>query len=203
MELAKLPINIFDFVVVGVLILGILRGRKHGMSEELTRLLKWLAVVLGCGFLYRPIGEWAARSSPFSLLACFMFVYAALALLILGMFGLLRQQLGGKLVGSDIFGRAEYYLGMSSGFVRLGCMLLAVLALLNARYFSPMEVRAMEKKENELYGKNYFPNWHTTQDIVFRRSLTGPWIHDHLGFLLITPTQPEIKELHQKEANLP
>jgi methylphosphotriester-DNA--protein-cysteine methyltransferase len=35
------------------------------------------------------------------------------------------------------------------------------------------------------------------------KSLTGPWIKQNLGFLLIKPTEPEDKQLHQKEAVLP
>jgi uncharacterized membrane protein required for colicin V production len=203
LSLDKLPINVFDFVVLATLLAGLLRGRKHGMSEELMGLLKWLAVVAGCAFVYEPVGQWFAKSSPFSLLASFLIVYIAAALLILGIFALFKHQTGGKLVGSDIFGRAEYYLGMGSGVVRLSCMLLAFLALLNARSFSPMEVRAMEKFQDDLYGSNYFPTWHTAQAVVFERSLSGAWIKDHLSFLLIKPTVPEDKQFHQKEANLP
>jgi uncharacterized membrane protein required for colicin V production len=203
LSLDKLPINVFDFVVLATLLIGLLRGRKHGMSEELMGLLKWLAVVAGCAFVYEPAGEWFAKSSPFSLLASFLMVYIAAAMLILGFFALFKHQIGGKLLGSDIFGRAEYYLGMGSGVVRLSCMLLAFLALLNARYFSPMEVRAMEKFQDDLYGSNYFPTWHTAQAVVFEKSISGPWIREHLSFLLIKPTQPEDKQFHQKEANLP
>ena len=203
MSLDKLPINVFDFAVAAILVTGLLRGRKHGMSEELTGLVKWLAVVIGCALVYEPAGQWFANSSPFSLLASFMMVYIAMALLILGLFALVKNRLGGKLVGSDIFGRTEYYLGMASGVVRVSCVLIAFLALLNARYFSPMEVRAMEKYQDDLYGSNYFPTWHTAQAMVFERSLSGPWIRDHLSFLLIKPTQPEDKQFHQKEANLP
>jgi uncharacterized membrane protein required for colicin V production len=203
MGLDSLPINAFDCLVLATLVIGLLRGRKHGMSEELMGLLKWLAVVIGCAMVYEPAGQWFANSSPFSLLASFMMVYIAGALLILGVFALCKYRLGGKLVGSDIFGRTEYYLGMASGVVRLSCMLLAFLALLNARYFSPTEVRAMEKFQDDMYGSNYFPTWHTAQAVVFERSLSGPWIKEHLGFLLIKPTQPEDKTFHQKEANLP
>ncbi len=203
MSLHTLPLNVFDCVLVAVLALGLLRGRKHGMSEELTHLVKWLAVVVGCGFIYEPIGSWVAQSSPFSLLASFLAAYAVGALLILGGFALFKHQFGGKLIGSDIFGRSEYYLGMGSGVVRFGCMLLAVLALLNARYFSPTEVRAMERFQNDVYGSNFFPTWHTAQQIVFEESVAGPWIRQHFGFLLIKPTQPEEKQYHQKEVNLP
>jgi uncharacterized membrane protein required for colicin V production len=203
MDLDKLPINAFDLVVLVTIVIGIMRGRKHGMSEELIGLVKWLAVVIGCAFIYEPAGQWFAQSSPFSLLASFLLVYIAAALLILSLFALCKYRLGGKLVGSDIFGRAEYYLGMGSGIVRLSCILLAFLALLNARYFSPMEVRAMQKFQDDVYGSNYFPTWHTAQEVVFERSMSGPWIRDHLGFLLIKPTQPEDKSFHQKEASLP
>ena len=123
--------------------------------------------------------------------------------MILGIFALLKNQLGGKLVGSDIFGRSEYYLGMGSGFVRFGCMTVAALALLNATYISPAQVHAMERFQNDMYGSNYFPTLHTAQAVVFENSLTGGWIRDHLGFLLIKPTAPEDKSLHQKEASLP
>ena len=203
MSFDKLPINAFDFAVLAILVVGLLRGRKHGMSEELTGLIKWLAIVIVCAFTYEPAGQWFASSSPFSLLASFMMVYLTLALVILGVFALAKDRIGGKLVGSDIFGRAEYYLGMASGMVRVSCVLIAFLALLNARYFSPVEVRAMEKYQDDLYGSNYFPTWHTAQAVVFEQSVSGPWIKDHLGFLLIKPTQPEDKQLHQKEANLP
>jgi uncharacterized membrane protein required for colicin V production len=203
MGLDKLPINAFDLIVLATITFGLLRGRKHGMSEELMGLLKWLAIVLGCALIYEPAGEWFAKSSPFSLLASFLMVYIVGALLILGVFALCKDRIGGKLVGSDIFGRAEYYLGMGSGVVRLSCMLLAFLALLNARYFSPMEVRAMQKFQDDVYGSNYFPTWHTAQAVVFEQSLSGPWIKEHLGFLLIKPTEPEDKQYHQKEANLP
>src|SRR5689334_12105436 len=104
MSLDKLPINAFDCVVLAVLVLGIMRGRKHGMSEELIGLVKWLVVVLACAFLYEPAGQWFASTSPFSLLASFIMVYIAAALFILSFFAFCKNRLGGKLVGSDIFG---------------------------------------------------------------------------------------------------
>jgi len=203
MDLDKLPINAFDCVVLATLVVGIMRGRKHGMSEELIGLVTWMAVVIVCAMVYEPAGQWFAQSSPFSLLASFLLVYISGALLILSFFAFCKYRIGGKLIGSDIFGRAEYYLGMGSGVVRLSCMLLAFLALLNARYFSPMEVRAMQKFQDDVYGSNYFPTWHTAQEVVFEKSFSGAWIKQHLSFLLIKPTQPEDKEFHQKEANLP
>ncbi len=92
---------------------------------------------------------------------------------------------------------------MGSGLVRCGCMLLAALALLNARYFSPREVQAMVAFQNDVYGANYFPTLHNVQEVVFQDSFAGSWVKANLGFLLIRPTRPENKEFHQKEAALP
>jgi uncharacterized membrane protein required for colicin V production len=203
MNLDTLPVNAFDLGLVLVLAVGIARGRKHGMSEELLGLIKWLALLFGCAFIYEPAGKLIAQSSPFSLLSSYLMAYAGGALVILVLFALVKRTLGGKLVGSDIFGRSEYYLGMGSGLMRFACMLLIGLAVLNARYFSPMEVRAREKAQNEVLGSNFFPGLQSVQSVVFDKSLAGPWIKEHLDFLLIKPTEPENKEFHQREAVLP
>ena len=139
----------------------------------------------------------------FGRLSCYLLAYVGGALLVLLLFAGIKRALGGKLLGSDIFGRAEYYLGMGAGLVRFSCILLAALALLNARYFTPMEVRAMEKFQDDVYGSNFFPTLHSLQTTVFDKSLTGQWIKKNLGFLLIKPTEPEKKELHQKEVVIP
>jgi len=202
--LDQLPINAFDIVVIVALGLGIFQGRKHGMSEELLSLARWLAIVFGCAALYQPGGELIAQfTNVFGRLACYLMAYVAGVVLCFLLFAGIKRVLRGKLLGSDIFGRSEYYLGMGSGLVRLSCILLAALALLNARYFSPTEVKAMEKFQDDVYGSNFFPTLHTVQSTVFDRSLTGPWIKQNLGFLLIKPTEPEHKELHQKEFAFP
>ncbi len=204
MSLNQLPINLFDAVLIIVLGIGLYEGRKHGMSEELLRLLKWLAIVFGCAVIYEPVGRMLGQfTSLFGRLSCYVLAYVGGAVLVVLLFAGIKRLLGGKLVGSDAFGRAEYYLGMGSGVVRLSCILLAALALLNARYFSPTEVRAMEQFQDEVYGSNFFPTLHTVQASVFDKSLTGPWIKRYLGFLFIKPTEPEDKRLHQREAFVP
>src|SRR5258707_14799385 len=110
MSLDKLPINLFDFLLAGVLLGGILRGRKIGMSGELLPLFKWLAILVGCSMVYQPAGDYLAQSTGiFSLLACYLLAYVGSALIILMLFSAINKGFGGKLVGSDIFGRAEYY----------------------------------------------------------------------------------------------
>lgn len=203
MSLDKLPFNAFDLVLVAVLLIGLFRGRRHGMSEELLLLVKWLAILFGCAFLYEPVGNWFASASPFSLLTAYLIVYVTVALLIFGLFALIKRGLGGKLLGSDIFGQAEYYLGMGSGLVRYACILLAALALLNARLFTAKEVQMDLAYQKDLYGSDFFPGLHSVQETVFQKSLTGPYIQQYCSFLLIRPTVPQNKDLHQREASLP
>jgi uncharacterized membrane protein required for colicin V production len=204
LTLDSLPINLFDVLVLAVLTAGIVRGRKHGMSEELISLLQWVAILLGCAALYEQGAQMFGEFSRlFSQLTRYLMAYAAAALLIVIVFAGFKRLCRGKLLGSDTFGRSEYYLGMASGFVRFGCMLLVGLALLNARYFSPTEVRALERYNEDVYGKEYWPSLHTIQEVVFEKSVTGPLIKQHLGFLLIKPTAPEDKQLHQKEFVFP
>ena len=202
MSLDKLPVNLFDFALVAVLVVGVLRGRKHGMSEELLSLLKWLAILVVGALVYEPLGKLFAGST-FSLVASYVMAYIAVGLLVLILFAGIKRGLGGKLLGSDIFGKAEYYLGMGSGLVRFTCMLLVALALLNARYFSPEEVKAMENFQNDVYGSNFFPGLHSAQSVVFEQSLMGPWIKENLAFLLIKPTAPQDMAFKQKEFQFP
>jgi hypothetical protein len=50
---------------------------------------------------------------------------------------------------------------MGAGLLRFSCILLALLALLNARLYSDAEIRAMDKFQKDEYGSNYFPGLQT------------------------------------------
>jgi uncharacterized membrane protein required for colicin V production len=203
MSLDQLPFNFFDFVLAAVLVMGVLRGRKNGMSEELLSLLMWLTILFLGAIVYEPAGKFLHDTSPFSLLSSYVMVYIASCLLVWGVFLLIKRGLGGKLLGSDLFGKAEYYLGMASGLVRVCCMMLTALALLNARFFSAAEIKSMEAFQNDVYGSNFFPGLHSLQSSVFERSLTGPWIKENLGFFLIKSTEPDTTKFKQKEFQMP
>ena len=204
MSLSQLPVNFFDLAVIVALTVGLFQGRKHGMSEELLSLFKWIAIPLVCAVAYEPGAELIMRfSNMFSRLTCYLMAYVGEAVMIFLLFAGIKRVFSGKLVGSDIFGRAEYYLGMGSGLVRVSCVLLTALALLNARYFSPAEIKAIEKNDLDVYGSNFFPGLNSIQATVFNQSLMGPWIKDYLGFLLIKPTEPERTPTRQKDAGFP
>jgi len=205
LSLDKLPINLFDLLLVITLVFGIHQGRKHGMSGELLRLLQWLAILFGCSFAYEPLGDFINHSTDFfTPLAAYITAYIIIAALILLLFIGVRRALGEKLIGSDIFGHTEFYLGMGSGLIRFVCILLAVLALMNARAYTAAEVKANLKFQNDVYGSNFFPTFQTVQSSIFEKSLTGPYIRQYLGFLLIKPTHPpQSQQYHQLDAFAP
>jgi len=171
------------------------------MSLELLDLAKWLSVLFGCSAAYRSLGETiAAMTQGLSLLSCYLIAYVGEGLLIILLFTVIKRLVGGKLVGSDIFGHSEYYLGMVSGVVRYGCVLLTLLALLIARYFNKAEIRLMAQTQQEIFGSDLFPTLRTVQTMVFDESLTGPLIKRNLGFLLIKPTPPGNRDIHLRRA---
>ncbi len=199
----QVPINWFDALVVVVIVLGFYRGRKRGMSEECLTMLMWLTIMVVCAFVYEPLGTMIADASVFSKLSGFLMAYIGAGILISAFFLWLKKGLGGKLASADTFGNSEFVLGMMAGVVRFTCILIACLALLNARSYSNAEVQAEVKYQNDVYGSTFFPTLHDVQSQVFEKSFIGPYIRQYLGILLIKPTPPEKKELKQKEVAYP
>jgi uncharacterized membrane protein required for colicin V production len=176
----------FDLVVVAVLLAGILRGRKRGMSQELLGLLQWLSIVIGGAFLYNPIGSELASVSGMNLTYCFVVAYLGFALFLKLVFTWLRRHLGEKLVGSDVFGRGEYYLGMIAGAIRFGCVLVMVIAVMHAPRVTEAERRTMAKRQQENFGDISFPTFGSIQYGIFHKSFVGQWIKNEASLLLVT-----------------
>jgi uncharacterized membrane protein required for colicin V production len=200
-QLDNLPFNWFDIFLLAWLAMGIFRGRKRGMSEELLTFLQWVVIVFFCSVAYQPAGDWLAQTSRvFGHLASYIIGYLVAAGVVSIGFVLFKRAFHGKLIGSDAFGKAEYYLGMPAGMLRFFCMLLTGLALLNARYYSPQEIQTELKYQKDVYGSDFFPGLQEIQYNVFEKSFTGPFIKKYLNFLLIRPTGLEgVQPLKQKE----
>lgn len=203
MNLSNLPFNWFDVLVLAVLLIGLQRGRKRGMSLEFITMLNWVCIVVAAGLLYQPVGDWFMTVVPLSKLSAYILSYLATAGAVAGVFQLLKGSIGKRLAGTDTFGKAEYYLGMPAGVVRFFCILIAGLALLNARLYRLDEVKRMEKYQLDNYGSEFFPTLQSCQASVFKTSLLGPHIKKHLSFLLIEPNQPEPKQVRRAERRLP
>ena len=184
----NLAANWFDAVVLAVLVFGLIRGRKNGMSKEILPLFQWLAVIFVCGLFYSVVAQYLVKYASLDQMTANLLGYAILAMVVFFIFSFLKRTVGLKLFGSNIFGGAEYYLGVPSGMVRCACMLLAALALLNAPYYTSAQIQAASDYQTRWYGAQFFPNLYNVQAQVFKNSFTGPYIKDYLGVLLIKPT---------------
>ena len=201
--MGNMPFNWFDVLLLVLLIVGIFRGRKRGMSQELMPLFTWLAVVVISGFCHAPLAaEIKGLFSCSGLTAAFT-AYLGVAAVIAGIFAFVNRSLGGKIVGSDMFGKGEYYLGIFSGLIRYSCVVLFALALLNARLYTSAEITASQRYTQANYGNDFFPGLSQIQDKVFKESLVGPVIAKYLDFLLIKPTPAEAAPLKRKQFDLP
>jgi len=189
-----LPFNWFDMAVLVLLGFGLFRGRRNGMAKELLPLLQWLVMVPACGLGYTMLAGVLAGLIPDKLWNCLV-AYLALALVVFIVFTILKQQFAEKLVKSNFFKGGEYYLGMLSGMVRYACVLLFVLALLNAPVYAPAEIAQQKTFDQKnfgggLFAGNYFPHLFQVQAAVFKESFLGPHIKDNAGMLLINTGQP-------------
>jgi len=184
----QLPFNWFDVAVLLMLLVGYKRGQAHGLSQEILAVIKWVTIIGVAAFTYEPLGMWISKTAGMSQLLSFVAAYAAIAMVITLIFVFINSSVGEKLKGTDKFGKAEFHLGKPAGMLRFLCILLALLALLNARFYSTAEVRAMAKYQNDNYGSNFFPTLSSIQDGVFRDSFLGKQAKEHISFLFIKPT---------------
>jgi uncharacterized membrane protein required for colicin V production len=195
----NLSFHWFDLIVVGVLIVGIFRGRKNGMSVEFMLVLQWLISVIVASLGYKPFGQLILQLTGISRMWSYVIGYVTCIVVVSIIFALIRRSTGGKIVGTDTFGSGEYYLGMTAGGVRFACMTLAFMALLNARLYTPQQLEAEEKFQAQWFEGIRFPTVGTTQVAVFKKSLIGHTLHEHASFLLVEASAHQARQFHQKE----
>ena len=199
LTLAKLPVNWFDAAVLLVLGLGLFLGRKHGMTKEILRGLQWVALVVVCGLFYEVAAQALVNIAAWDKATSYVSGYLVLAFLVWVVFVFVKKAFVPRLTGSNLFGSAEYYLGMFSGMIRSACMLFFALALLNAPVYTQAEISAHQAYVKRwygggIYGGNYLPDLQTVQESVFKKSFVGPYIKDYLGVLLINTQPPEAQK---------
>jgi len=186
-SLSRLPFNVFDGFVVLWLVIGIARGRKRGMTQELLPTMQWVAIVILAGLFYLPFSAiiFKTTSGSFNLLWSNITAYVLIGFGVHLVFLWLKQVLGEKLIGSDYFGRAEYYLGMLAGLVRFACMIVALCALIHSRVYTEADLAEEEKAQKKNFEEVRFPTYMTMQHTVLTESYTGQFLETHLDRLLI------------------
>ena len=197
MSFDKLPLSWFDALLVIVLGFGLWRGRRNGMTKEVMPMLQWLALVLACGYGYVLVAPTFTNTMGTGELVSDLLGYLTVALVVFLVFAMLKRIFVPLLTGSNFFGSAEYYLGMFSGMVRFACLLVIGLALLNAPVYSQAEIKAHNDYMKRwfgggMYDGNYFPDVHTVQESIFKKSIVGPYLKDYLGPVLIETTAPAV-----------
>src|SRR5262249_31475260 len=145
-------------------------------------------IVVVSALAYRPLGKMIANSADITLLMAYVGAYVLSVIGIKTFFSWIRKIVGEKLVGSDLFGSAEFYLGMLAGAVRCGCMLLVGLSLLHAKNITSEQLASQAKMQKDNFGDISFPTFGSIQHDIFYGSLSGKFVARHLSDQLIQPT---------------
>jgi uncharacterized membrane protein required for colicin V production len=177
--------NYFDVIAVVWLCIGVLRGRKRGMSQELLPTLQWIAIVVVCGLFYWPLSQFIRPYAQFTVLWSNITAYFLIAVGIHVIYLWFKQMLGTKLVETDPFGRGEFYLGMTAGLVRFACMFLVAMALMNSRVATSAELAETKKFQQAWFSDISFPTYGEFQQDALIHSMTGSVVETYLKPILI------------------
>lgn len=193
LSLDNLPVNWFDGALLLTIGFGVFRGRKNGLTREIIPTIEWVILITAAGLAYGFLAPFYTDTGGMSRLLGAIFGYLSIALVTFLLFSGIKKAIVPRLAGSNVFGSAEYYLGMASGMIRYACIVIFFLALLNARHYTSAEIAATKAYNMRWYGGgiysgDYVPDIHNVQQSVFKDSFTGPYIHDYLGMLLIQTT---------------
>ena len=188
----------FDFLVVLVALLGIRAGKKRGFSEELLDVIQWLVIVGGCALGYQPLGKFLVQQTKLSPFLSYLLAYVLLLTAVCLAFNSIKRLVGFKLVESDYFGRMEYVAGMGAGLVRYLCFVMVLLALMNARFYTPAQREVIRRANLADTGIALVPTLSGFQQDIFGESYTGKFVREQLPFLLITPTAYDATRLREE-----
>jgi len=194
-SVGKLQISWVDFLTIIVLLIGVVRGRKRGLSEEMLDTFQWLLIIVAGGFFYKGLGKALSVKPIFSQLTYYMLSYLVIALGVKVVFMMIKRKLGQKLIEGDVFGRFEFYGGMGAGMVRFACAYFFVLSLLHAPFYSEEYYARRAKEVDYNYGSDFFPHPCKIQPTVFKNSFTGKTAEKYLAKLMIEQTGGESKSL--------
>ena len=198
--LTKLTLSYVDLVVLAAIGIGWFQGRKRGIQGESIDLVSWILIVLVAGLGYQSLTRYLCWIIPgLSRLVGYLISYVAIVIVFLLVAGSLKRALSEKLLNSNAFGGAEYYLGMMAGSVRMACVVVVALSLLNAREYTPVEVQARERMQEQNFGSIRFFRLYSLQADVFGGSFCGTHLKTYLPSLLIEATHPSASADSPKE----
>lgn len=189
----------FDFVAAALLVVGVLHGRRKGMTGELFDVFQWLLIVVVGAYAYHPVGVVIREYTQMEPMASSLTAYFLTAFLIKIAITAIKHRIGERVIKSDIFGRMEFYFGMMGGALRYACMVLMFMAVLNAKYISPAELARVAKMQKDNFGDISFPTLGSVQQDIFKKSLVGQLAKKHLSQQLITTGGDDPKRESNRE----
>jgi uncharacterized membrane protein required for colicin V production len=195
MKDAVMPLHPVDLMTVVVLFLGILRGRKRGLSEELLDTIQWVMIVVLAGLYYSRLSVAFSSGGVVGPAVSNVLAYVMIALGVKFAMMLVKRGIGEKIIGSDVFGGFEYYLGMMAGAVRFGCVYFFLLSLLHAPYYTEEMLATQAKYQEKYYGDIRFPTLGTIQKTFFKESAIGTASERYLAKVLIKPAAAQGADL--------
>ncbi len=200
MDMSAFNVTWFDAVVVIMVGAGLFVGKKRGMSNELLDVFCWLMMVVVSALYYKPLAELLSRLASLSLFHSSIICYLAIAIFIRIIFGYIKRAVGEKLVGSDLFGRAEFYLGALAGALRFFCMVVMFVAIMNAKFVTKTMVTAQLKAQEAELGSAFFPTFSKVQGDVLFDSTCGQFFRDKMEAQLIEPVNPAYSAAPKKSS---
>jgi uncharacterized membrane protein required for colicin V production len=200
-KMGSFTVGWVDFVALLVICLGMVRGRKRGLSEELLDSVMWLLIIAASGLLYHGLGSFMSQKQPvLSTLTYYMLSYIVIGLAVKIVFVLIKKKFGQKMAESDMFGRLEYYGGMAAGAVRFLCVFFFLMSLLHAPHYSEAFLAQRAKDVDYNYGSDFFPHPCKIQKAVFEESFIGKNANTYLAMLLIEPTEGNAKAIRDENS---
>lgn len=189
----SLSFNYIDGIVAVWLIIGIILGRKGGMTQQLLPCLKWIAIAAVAGLFYGPLASIIYKSTTGAVTQLWskVIAYVIIALAINMVFIWIKAAIGEKLTGSDYFGGYEYYLGMLAGLIRFACIFIVLCAIMHVRVYTLADLAEDEKEQRKNFEDIRFPTYSSVQYAILRESFTGRSIDQYLHPILISSTNPE------------
>jgi uncharacterized membrane protein required for colicin V production len=170
----------FDILVLGVLVVGFIVGRKRGMSGELVDLLMALIMVVVPALFYKDLSKLCTEFLRLAMPWANLLAYCSMLFVIMIIFGVIKNKMGNKVVGADLFGRAEYIFGPLAGVARFACYLLILFSLIHSSKISKEEAIAAAKEQEKIYGSSFFPSRSQIQVDIVHDSMVGRFIKDKL-----------------------
>jgi uncharacterized membrane protein required for colicin V production len=200
MKPENIPFGPFDLLTAAVLILGIVRGRRRGLSAEVLPTLQWIVIVIVAGLFYQDLARVLATTQVLSPAFYNLGSYVLIAMATRLAFTILKKLLGEKMVGGDTFGRGEYYLGMAAGAVRFACIYFFLLNFLHAPYYTPDMLAAEAKNQEKNFGDIRFPTVGNMQKSFFKDSGCGWVAEQYMAKVLVQPRAGTASDLRNENS---